>query len=186
MPENPLQIVIIEDHIGDFLLIEEALSNHGIPARLQLFQDGENALKQLAQMGAAGLPDLIIVDLNLPRIEGMQLLRYVRGSRLFDQTPVMVFTSSQSAQDRNEAEQIGANAFLTKPSSLDDFLSSVASMVRKLTSGPRPSNSGGHQRLRLCCSRSQDRMRIRRRTPSPMNDGTDRCRCRIPRARSPL
>ena len=131
--KDELRILILEDSAGDVLLVEEALAAHGLSAQLQHCEDGETALAELGRLTETSLPDLIIVDLNLPRVDGMQLLRHLRSLSLFDKTPVMIFTSSQSVDDRKKAEQLGANAYFTKPTGLDDFLSTVADAVRRLT-----------------------------------------------------
>lgn len=151
---DDLQIFIAEDSASDALLVEEALAAHGIPAKLKVCQDGESALWELAQLHRTNLPDLIIVDLNLPRIDGMQLLRHVRGMSLFDNTPVMVFTSSESLEDRQKAKRLGANAYFTKPTNLDDFLWTVASTIRKLTrkDPPAPKTDGGAHLLHACAA----------------------------------
>lgn len=179
MPEKELQLFVIEDNIGDFLLIQEALTKYGIEARLHLCQDGEAALKQLAQFGPANLPDLMIMDLNVPRIDGMQLLRYMRGAKLFDRTPVMVFTSSESVEDRLEAERSGANAYVTKPSNLDNFLLTVASTISKLIASSRSPGNGGQQRRQRCAKSSRGRLRVSQGLPNPLNDRTDPHRRRI-------
>jgi CheY-like chemotaxis protein len=137
---SALQIFIVEDSIGDVLLVKEALAAYGLTAELQLCKDGEASLSELDQCDAANLPDLIIVDLNLPRVDGMEVLRHIRGLPMFDRTPIMVFTSSHSANDRTEAERFGANAYVSKPPTLDEFLSTVGSALHNLIGG-----SGAHQ-----------------------------------------
>jgi CheY-like chemotaxis protein len=173
-----LQILIAEDSIGDVLLVTEALAAYGLKAELQLCKDGEAALSALARCDADNLPDLVIVDLNLPRVDGMDVLRYVRGLPIFDKTPVMVFTSSHAPNDRVEAERFGANAYVTKPPTLDEFLSTVGSAIHRLISPsiPHENDAGGivhcwpgklcarlaHRRLR-----SQPKTYSRRRTLLP-------------------
>jgi CheY-like chemotaxis protein len=137
---SALQIFIAEDSRGDVLLVKEALAAYGLTAELQLCKDGEAALSELGQCEAGNLPDLIIIDLNLPRVDGMEVLRHVRGLPIFDGTPIMVFTSSRSTNDRTEAERFGANAYVSKPSTLDEFLSTVGSAIRNLTG-----RSGAHE-----------------------------------------
>jgi CheY-like chemotaxis protein len=169
-----LHILIAEDSIADVLLVKEALAACGLTAELQLCKDGEAALSALARCDASNLPDLVIVDLNLPRVDGMDVLRYVRGLPIFDKTPVMVFTSSHVPNDRVEAERFGANVYVTKPPTLDEFLSTVGSAIYTLIgpSVPREDDLRGtrhcwpgelcrrlaHRRLRSrpeCCSRTR-------------------------------
>lgn len=130
--ERALQIFIAEDSLGDVLLIREALAAHGVTAELLLCEEGEAALSNLSEFRADNLPDLIIVDLNLPKVGGMEVLQYIRSLPLFDRTPVMVFTSSHWSNDRVEAERFGANAYVMKPPTLDEFLSTVGSAIHGL------------------------------------------------------
>lgn len=77
-------------------------------------------------------PDAIMVDLNLPRVDGFELLGAVRRDRRYASVPVAVLTSSRAERDRQQCLEMGANAFITKPSKLDDFLQKVGSEMRRL------------------------------------------------------
>lgn len=157
-----LQILIAEDSVGDVLLVKEALAAYGIRAELQLCKDGEAALSALARCDPGNLPDLIIVDLNLPRVDGMDVLRYLRGLPVFDETPVMVFTSSQAAADRAQAERFGANAYVTKPPTLDEFLSTVGSAIHNLIGGSGSHENGSPGTLHGWPGRGRGRLAHRR------------------------
>jgi two-component system, chemotaxis family, response regulator Rcp1 len=145
---RPVRIFVAEDSAGDVLLIREALTAYGVTAELLVSEDGEAALTKLGQFTDDNLPDLIIVDLNLPRVDGMDVLRCVRGLPVFDRTPVLVFTSSHSLNDRAEATQFGANAYVMKPPTLDDFLSTIGSAIHSLISTSGSPELGGLGRIR--------------------------------------
>jgi|SRR5579872_3184026 len=136
MQHKDLKIFVIEDNLGDVLLIQEALNTRGIAAQVQVAADGEKAMQELYRMEGASVPQLIIIDLNLPRVNGMELLRSVRSSPKFAETAVMVLTSSKSPQDKVAAEGLGANLFISKPLTLDDFLTAVGDGIAWLISGP--------------------------------------------------
>ena len=148
MPDQ-LRIFIAEDNHADVLLLEEVMLSQGIEARIQVANNGEAAVAALEEMTAADAPGLLVIDLNLPRIDGMELLQQVRSSAKFERTPVMILTSSQSAEDRLRAETLGANAFVSKPLTLPEYLATVGAAVRSLIGGPRrPGVSGGVRRRR--------------------------------------
>jgi DNA-binding response OmpR family regulator len=129
-------IFIAEDSLSDFLLIQQAVKDHhGAPVQFHRYENGETALGALGEFNEANLPDLIIIDLNLPRIGGMQVLKQVRSSPLFNAIPVLILTSSRSEDDRAEAAKLGANAYVSKAPTLDEFLSSVGAALRALLPG---------------------------------------------------
>ena len=125
-------ILIIEDNLGDILLIQETLNALGIDARVQTITDGERALFEIAAIDTADVPSLIIIDLNLPRVNGIELLAQVRKLSKFAHTRIMVLTSSQSPEDRLQAEKLGADAFVSKPLTLDEFLRRTGDAIRQL------------------------------------------------------
>ena len=117
MPE----ILLAEDNPADVYLIREALREHGVECRLQVVADGKEVLKIVS--GEAGpAVDLIILDLNLPRHDGIEILQRLRESSAHAQVPVVILTSSDSPRDRKTAIELGATQFLRKPSSLQQFL----------------------------------------------------------------
>jgi len=119
------KILLAEDHPADVYLIRAALQEHGIDLPLQLAADGREVLQILYREGA--LPEsqlkLIILDLNLPRHDGIEILRRLRETEHLASIPVVVLTSSDSPRDRIVASELGAAAFLRKPSNLEQFLS---------------------------------------------------------------
>jgi len=126
------RIFVVEDNLSDVLLIQEAVNTNGIEAKLQVIVEGEKALNELSAMAPSQVPNLIVVDLNLPRVSGLELLRAIRKNRKFDATPVIILTSSKSPEDRVQAETLGASAYITKPMGLDEFLETVGGTIRRL------------------------------------------------------
>jgi DNA-binding response OmpR family regulator len=126
----PVRIVMAEDSGPDVILVKETFRAAGIEVILTVFPDGEECARYLGTVGER--PDAILLDLNLPRVDGFELLRAVRGNRRYDGVPVAMLTSSRRAEDRRKSLDLGANAFITKPSTLDDFLRVVGAEIRRL------------------------------------------------------
>ena len=122
-------IVIAEDSIPDVILLKEALRTAGIRAELKVFSDGEECASYFRTTEKAP-PDLIVLDLNLPKVDGFDLIRVVRSDRRYDKVPVAVLTSSTAPKDKTLSLDLGANTFISKPSRLDDFLETIGSAVR--------------------------------------------------------
>jgi two-component system, chemotaxis family, response regulator Rcp1 len=128
---NPLrraaQILLVEDNPGDVRLIREALKESPIPAQLWVAEDGTEALRLLeGSSGAPALrPDLILLDLNLPRMDGRELLARLKGCQEFRSIPVVVLSSSGTEEDVQAAYDLRANAYVVKPAMIDGFLSTL-------------------------------------------------------------
>ncbi len=129
---KPAQVFIVEDNDPDVFLVEEALRSQGLPAQIQRCYDGEEAIQVLSHFSEERFPDIIIIDLNLPKITGLDILKHVRSLKQFDRVPVLILTSSQSMADRALAKQLGADSYIAKPPTLPEFLSAVGSGVRAL------------------------------------------------------
>lgn len=156
---KPSQVFIVEDNDPDVFLVEEALRSEGVHAQFQRCYDGEQAVQALSQMGETSIPGVIIIDLNLPRVTGFEILRYARGLKQLDRVPVLILTSSQSRADRELSMKLGADAYIAKPPTLGDFLSSVGSGVRRLLEHGR---GGRHASLRSArCRRKREPVRWR-------------------------
>jgi CheY-like chemotaxis protein len=121
MPE----ILLAEDNPADVYLIREALQEHNVDCTVRVAADGKDVLALLLGDGppAGNLPpDLIILDLNLPRHDGIEILQRIRAAGRTSQIPVVVLTSSDSPRDRLVANQLGATRYVRKPSNLQQFL----------------------------------------------------------------
>ncbi len=126
MTELKSRILLAEDNDGDVFLVRRALEKRGLAHELLLAHNGEEALDWLDSHSGAEAQesalDLILLDLNLPRVDGGQLLSHIRKSNSFSRTPVIVLTSSDSPKDRQMALELGANLYFRKPTDLASFM----------------------------------------------------------------
>ena len=122
--------MLVEDNPGDVLLVRKALQEKGIKFELTCFEDGQQALNSLSRQGSKA-PDLILLDLNLPKTEGIDVLREVRGMPKLAGVPVVILTSSTSPTDIHRTGLLGAARYITKPSGLEDFLREVGRGVKE-------------------------------------------------------
>ena len=119
----PLRVMLVEDNEADVYLVSMALREAGFPD-LTIFRDGEDALASLrkAARSVSEIPDMILLDLNLPRIDGKAIVEMMRGNRAFDHVPVMLLSSAISPADAARAQEFRSCMYTTKPSSLDAFM----------------------------------------------------------------
>ena len=126
-----IEILLVEDSPSDQLLAKTALAEAKLPTRLHIVADGVEAMAFLRAEGkyhAAVRPDLILLDLNLPRKDGRQVLAEIKASENLKRIPVVVLTTSQSEQDMHEVYGLHANCYIAKPVDFDDFKSAVQSV----------------------------------------------------------
>ncbi|HEY0466073.1 MAG TPA: response regulator [Polyangiaceae bacterium] len=126
-----IEILLVEDSPTDQLLAKTALAQSKLPTRLHVVADGVEAMAFLRAEGkyhAAVRPDLILLDLNLPRKDGREVLAEIKDSEEFKRIPVVVLTTSQSEQDIHQAYGLHANCYIAKPVNFDDFKSAVQSV----------------------------------------------------------
>jgi two-component system, chemotaxis family, response regulator Rcp1 len=126
------RILVAEDNPADVYLLREAFNVVANDIELLVVSDGEEALDYVQGQGRFGnaiVPDLIVLDLNLPKSDGGDVLRCIRKTSAYSSVPVVVLTSSDSPRDRKTAESLGANCFITKPSDLDEFLALVRTLM---------------------------------------------------------
>jgi two-component system, chemotaxis family, response regulator Rcp1 len=121
------RILLVEDSPGDVRLVREALKETSITVQLAVARDGVEAMNYLreAEMGVAPSPDLILLDLNLPRKNGREVLVEVKGSTEWRQIPVLVMTSSRSDDDIQQAYTLNANSYIAKPDDLQGYIDVV-------------------------------------------------------------
>jgi chemotaxis family two-component system response regulator Rcp1 len=127
-------IVVIEDNAADVILIRKALDENGFAYAITRFEDGEEALQALCpDTGTPDIvPDLILLDLNLPRSEGMDVLRQIRQSPRLSEVPVAILTSSESPGDVRLSAELGADRYILKPAELDHFYKQVGGGIKEL------------------------------------------------------
>lgn len=129
--EKPVEILLIEDSPGDVRLTQEVLREGRINNHLNVVEDGERAiafLRQKAPYNNAPLPDLVLLDLNLPRKNGQEVLEIIKGDATLKHIPVIVLTTSQAEEDILNAYELQANCYINKPSDLDQFIKVVKSI----------------------------------------------------------
>jgi CheY-like chemotaxis protein len=127
-----VQVLLADDNPGDVILIREALKGHGFDFELIVQPDGEKMAGYLDRIdsGDAPCPDVVLLDLNLPKKDGFILLERIRKSVPCQDIPVIVVTSSDSAKDREATARLGANEYFRKPSDVDEFMR-LGEVVRK-------------------------------------------------------
>lgn len=118
-----LSILLVEDNSADARLVREALAETSLPARLHWVADGEQALVHLRQGAAtAARPDVILLDLNLPGLHGLELLRTLKADPALQAVPVVVLTSSAAPLDLLQAHAAHVNSFFLKPAGFDELV----------------------------------------------------------------
>ena len=125
---QPIKILIVEDNPGDIRLIQEILKETNINNNILIAKDGEAALKLLFNEEIATRPDLILLDLNLPKIDGRELLAKIKGDERLKSIPVVILTTSTAEEDIIETYKKHANSYITKPVDLDQFIQVVESI----------------------------------------------------------
>ncbi len=123
-----IEILLVEDNPGDARLAREALREAKVHNNLCWVSDGEEALAYLRREGQhanAVRPDLILLDLNLPRMDGRQVLERIKADEKLRRIPVVVLTTSQAEEDVLKAYHLNANCYITKPVDLDQFIKVV-------------------------------------------------------------
>jgi DNA-binding response OmpR family regulator len=119
-----LHLLLAEDNLPDALLVREAIRAESLPIEVFIVPDGERAMDFIAKAESdpdAPSPHVVLLDLNLPRIDGFEVLRRLRATEKFKNVPVLVVTSSDSPADRSEAARLGASYF-RKPVTYDEFI----------------------------------------------------------------
>lgn len=131
MTGKSIDILLVEDNPGDVRLTQEALKEGKVLNKLHVAKDGVEALAFLRQQGRyanAIRPGLILLDLNLPKKDGREVLAEIKTDPEFRRIPVVVLTTSEAEQDIMQAYNLHANSYITKPVDLDQFVSVVASI----------------------------------------------------------
>ena len=127
-PLQPIEVLLVEDDPGDEMMTREAFEENRIGNRLHVARDGEEALDFLHQRGEyaqAPRVDLILLDLNLPKYDGRQILEHIRSDPELTHTPVVILTTSSAEEDIMSSYKLHANAFVTKPVDVNRFIAAV-------------------------------------------------------------
>lgn len=128
---RPIEVLLVEDNPGDVRLIKEALEENKILINLHVVEDGLEVMAFLRCEGKyadAPRPDLILLDLNLPKKDGRVVLAEIKADDSFRQIPVVILTTSQSEEDILKSYDLNANCYITKPVDLDGFFKVIKSI----------------------------------------------------------
>jgi CheY-like chemotaxis protein len=130
-PGTPIEILLVEDNPGDARLAKEALKDSKLANNLYHVEDGEQAMRFLYREGEhadAPRPDLVLLDLNLPRKDGREVLAEIKGDAQLRGIPVVILTVSSDEEDILKTYNLHANCYITKPIDLDQFIKVVRSI----------------------------------------------------------
>lgn len=144
-PGRPIEILLVEDNPGDVRLTKEALKEGKVTNNLHVVMDGEEALQFLRCEGQyvdAPRPDMILLDLNLPRKDGREVLQEIKEDPNLHKIPVVILTTSKAEEDICRSYALNCNCYIQKPVELDQFLDAVKSLqefwMTVVTLPPRP------------------------------------------------
>lgn len=139
-----IRILLAEDNVADVILVQHALAEYRIAHELHLAKDGAEALAFLARLGRPGqppCPDLLLLDLNLPKVDGAQVLTKFRQHPECARTPVIIVTSSDAERDRARLAALGIARYFRKPTDLAAFLP-LGAVVREVVGTAEVDRSG--------------------------------------------
>ena len=125
MPSKLVNILLIEDNPGDIVLVKDALKEYGIEHTLCVATDGEEALEFIEHAGEPGYaarPDLLLLDLNLPKRDGPEVLRELRRNPRYTETPVIIVSSADRPHDRTKVAAFNIKHYFRKPINYDEYL----------------------------------------------------------------
>jgi chemotaxis family two-component system response regulator Rcp1 len=125
---TPVEILLVEDNPGDVQLMMEALEDAKVNNRVVHVEDGEIAIQTLLkgkEKQPPDLPDLVLLDLNLPRVHGKEVLKFIKDDHVLKSIPVVILTSSQAEEDIAKSYEYHANCYIIKPIDLDRFMKVV-------------------------------------------------------------
>ncbi len=122
---KPLRVLLVEDNPADARLVQETLKEGRLLVELTVARDGFEALQILGNTKPAELPDLVLLDLNLPRKSGFEVLEEIKANELLRSIPIVIMTTSDADKDVVRSYNLHANAFITKPVALEEFIDTI-------------------------------------------------------------
>ena len=120
MSDESIHIVVLEDNEPDLIMVKKALREAGVDCRITAFTDGAEALTYI-QSTTSLIPDLVILDFNVPKVAGASVLNTIRGNTRWNRVGVFMFTASQDPADRARIKMLGADEYLIKPMDMAGF-----------------------------------------------------------------
>jgi CheY-like chemotaxis protein len=132
MTPNEVEILLVEDNPNDVELTLRALKKHNITNKVHVVKDGAEALEYIFATGAYArrninrIPKVILLDLKLPKVDGLEILRRIKSDERTKMIPVVVLTSSKEERDLVESYRLGANSYITKPVDFESFVKAVS------------------------------------------------------------
>ena len=134
-PATPVDILLVEDEAADACLVRLAFAEVGQSATLHHVQDGVEALaflhRQPPQYAQAPRPRLVLLDLNMPRMNGREFLQRLRAEAAYSDIVVVVLSTSEYERDKESCRALGANDFVTKPIDIDDFINAIRGISQR-------------------------------------------------------
>lgn len=127
-PSQPIEVLLVEDDPGDVLMTQEAFADYKIANRLTVVTNGEDAIAYMRKQGrfaTVATPDLVLLDLNLPRRDGREVLRDIKQDPELRRVPVVVLTTSEAEEDVLASYDLHANAYVRKPVDFEQFVAAV-------------------------------------------------------------
>jgi len=128
MKQRPIEILLVEDSPSDVWLIRQTLQEGAVPKRISVVGNGEQAVDYLRRRGpyaGSPRPDVILLDLNLPRLTGLEVLREIKSDHELKTITVIVLTTSEAAKDVNAAYDLNANCYVVKPVDFEQFTAAI-------------------------------------------------------------
>lgn len=127
MEEHILNILSAEDDLDDQLIIRDAIKKADIGASVHFVSNGSALLERLAEQFGGNLPDILLLDLNMPVLNGLEVLKILREREDIEDLPIIILTTSSNQNDIDQCYRLGANSFITKPSSFKEMVEVVKS-----------------------------------------------------------
>ena len=125
--KKPLNILLIEDDIDDVDLLKEALNENKISYKMEVIMEGDKVYNYLRAVQT--LPEVIVMDLNLPKIGGKEILLEIKSSFTFTEIPIIVLTTSSSKEDIDYCTNMGISKYITKPATIDGWNATISSII---------------------------------------------------------
>jgi len=126
---SPVDVLLVEDNPDDVEILKMAIEAGGIKSRLTVARDGQEALDILRGGNGAPRPSLIFLDLNLPKVKGLDVLREIKADPSLQHIPVIILTASTLDKDVINCYELGANSFVSKSANLEDFLEAIKTIL---------------------------------------------------------